>query len=196
MIEHAFLKTKVVRRVDEARDGKFSAFRRTDVHLWKRSRLYLAAPLIVPRFLTGIVMMIILLLTSKILFMFGHQEGQALAPRKQKFLKKFTQLVSRVVLFVGPGLWYYKTQKPKVDYAKYLGPDWVPSYENPSTIVANHQSWVDIGMITCLKFPSFTPKLGIKKWPFIGQICDLVFNSYFINRAGTHEEKEKIILDI
>ncbi len=62
--------------------------------------------------------------------------------------------------------------------------------------MSNHQSWIDIGIVTYLKFPSFTPKAGIKKWPVIGEICDLVFNSLFIDRAGTPEEKEKLVQKI
>ena len=50
--------------------------------------------------------------------------------------------------------------------------------------------------MTILKFPSFTPKIGIKKWPVFGPVADIVFNSYFINRAGTPEERHQIVLDI
>jgi 1-acyl-sn-glycerol-3-phosphate acyltransferase len=83
-----------------------------------------------------------------------------------------------------------------VDYRPFLGPDWEPEYTGASTIVANHSGYLDIVIITILKFPSFTPKTGIKSWPFIGQVCDLVFNSLFINRAGTPEEREKVTKDI
>ena len=108
---------------------------------------------------------------------------------KKSFLKYVTVFVARMAILFGAGMFRYKQQRPKVNYEKYLGPEWTPSYVSPSTIVCNHSSWVDIGLITIMKFPSFTPKMEIKKWPVIGQICDVVFNSYFINRAGTHEEK-------
>lgn len=72
----------------------------------------------------------------------------------------------------------------------------MPRYEGASTVVANHSSWFDINLITVLKFPSFTPKLGIKKWPVIGTVCDVVFNSLFINRAGTPEERNKLTEEI
>ena len=39
-VEFAMLKTRSVRKVDEARDSKYPAFRRIDVHLWWRPRLY------------------------------------------------------------------------------------------------------------------------------------------------------------
>lgn len=101
-----------------------------------------------------------------------------------------------MILLFGAGMPFWSREQVKVDYRPYLGPDWTPKYEGASTIVANHSSWVDIILITVLKFPSFTPKLAIKKWPFVGPICDYVFNSYFINRAGTPEERQQIIVDI
>jgi 1-acyl-sn-glycerol-3-phosphate acyltransferase len=106
-----------------------------------------------------------------------------------------TKLCARIIVFVGPFM-IYKKVRPQVDYTKYLGPGWKPEYEGASTLVANHSSWLDICLITIFKFPSFTPKMGIKKWPFIGEITGLVFDSYFINRAGTAEERQKIVEEI
>ena len=67
LIEFALLKTKAVRKVDEARDSKFPSFRRTDVHLWKRWRLYLAAPFIIPKILVCVATLAFLLITAKII---------------------------------------------------------------------------------------------------------------------------------
>ena len=50
LIEYALYKTYAPRHIDEARDSKYSAFRRTDVKEWKRWRLYLASPFTFPRF--------------------------------------------------------------------------------------------------------------------------------------------------
>ena len=98
------------------------------------------------------------------------------------------------MIFFIPGLYYLDIQRPQIDYKKYLGPEWKgPRYDRSSTVVSNHQSWIDIGIVTYLKFPSFTPKASIKKWPVIGEICDLVYNALFIDRAGTPEEKEKLV---
>ena len=115
---------------------------------------------------------------------------------KRLYFKLLTKFVSRMMLLAGAGMPYYKLERPNVDWKKYLGPDWKPSYESPSTVIANHSSWIDICLMTILKFPSFTPKIGIKKWPVFGPVSDIVFNSYFINRAGTPEERHQIVLDI
>ena len=195
-IEFALMKTKVVRNVNEERDGKYPSFRRTDVKKWSRLILYLSAPLVPWRILACVLLMVSLLLASKILFVLNKGQPQ-LSPSKQKFLKYFTQYVSRFTIFFAPGIYWLNIVRPKVDYSKYLGPEWKgPRYDRCSTVVSNHQSWIDIGLVTYLKFPSFTPKAGIKKWPVIGEICDLVFNSLFIDRAGTHEEKEKLVQKI
>jgi hypothetical protein len=51
---------------------------------------------------------------------------------------------------------------------------------------------MDILIATILKFPSFTAKVGIRKWPIAGLTADIVFNTLFINRVGTHEERQKL----
>lgn len=57
-VEYAFLKTKSVRKVDEDRDSKFPAFRRYDIHLWSKPRLYLFAVLIPIRIILGLLIVI------------------------------------------------------------------------------------------------------------------------------------------
>ena len=41
IVEYALKKNKPIIKVDEARDSKYPAFRRTDVKYWSRPRLYL-----------------------------------------------------------------------------------------------------------------------------------------------------------
>lgn len=41
----------------------------------------------------------------------------------------------------------------------------------------------------CIKNPSFTAKTGIKKWPIVGTVAEIAFNTFFLNRAGTPEER-------
>lgn len=65
LVEFAYIKTKAVRHVDEARDSKYPAFRRTDIHLWSRPRLYLFAIFLPFRFLCGIAIPINLFVFMK-----------------------------------------------------------------------------------------------------------------------------------
>ena len=54
----------------------------------------------------------------------------------------FLNIMSKTMVVVGGGMYNYKYEKVKVDYSKYLGPDWKPEYEGTSTIVCNHSSWM------------------------------------------------------
>ena len=40
------------------------------------------------------------------------------------------------------GIFWIGNWRPKVDYSKYLGPDWKPDYVTPATFVSNHASWL------------------------------------------------------
>ena len=197
LIEFAMLKTKRVRAVDEARDSKYPSFRRTDVKLWKRWRLYLFAPILLPKILICFATLALLLISAKLVFISaGKNKNLALVGWRKAIVKNMARFTARSCLFIGAGMYWYKLVRPVVDWKKYLGPEWKASYENPSSIISNHQTWVDIAMHTIIKFPSFTPKASIKKWPLIGDICIYVFNSLFINRSATPEERAQIMEDI
>jgi hypothetical protein len=66
LVEYALSKTKAVRNVDEARDSKFPAFRRTDVHLWSRPRLYLGSFMILPKFMMALIVTFTYFLFAKV----------------------------------------------------------------------------------------------------------------------------------
>ena len=60
LVEYALHKTRSVRKVDEARDSKYSAFRRYDVKEWKRWRLYVFSPFLLIRTILAILHLILL----------------------------------------------------------------------------------------------------------------------------------------
>jgi hypothetical protein len=45
-----------------------------------------------------------------------------------------------------------------------------------------------------LKYPSFTAKAPVKKFPIVGKIAEVAFDTYFLNRAGTAEERIKLVM--
>ena len=105
--------------------------------------------------------------------------------------------MSRVMVMVSGGLFFYKHDRINKDYTKYLGPDWKPTFEGASSYVSNHSCWLDILICNFAKdFPIFTPKSGIKKWPVVGTIAEDACEAYFINRAGTKEEREQLVIDL
>jgi 1-acyl-sn-glycerol-3-phosphate acyltransferase len=96
------------------------------------------------------------------------------------------------------GLIWIKKNKVKKDYSKWLGPEWKienAQFEGASTYVMNHQSFFDI-MSIFLFFnptPGFIAKAEVKKWPAIGFISDVILESLFVDRAGTHDEKSRLV---
>lgn len=70
------------------------------------------------------------------------------------------------------GITWTKYEYPEICYKKWLGPDWVPTYEGASTIVSNHTTWMDILIGMWLWMPSFTSQSYIRKYPGVGKISD------------------------
>jgi lyso-ornithine lipid O-acyltransferase len=52
----------------------------------------------------------------------------------------------------------------------------------PSLVVANHCSYIDVLLLSCLGELFFTPKSEVKSWPLIGPLIAR-FNVLFVNRA-------------
>mmetsp|Transcript_1278 Transcript_1278/g.1723 ORF Transcript_1278/g.1723 Transcript_1278/m.1723 type:complete len:94 (+) Transcript_1278:358-639(+) len=77
----------------------------------------------------------------------------------------------------------FSTSRPKVDYSKWLGPDWKPNYEGATMMVANHQSWYDIfsPFLFVRPMPGFVAKDSIKTVPSVGAIATAI-GSVFLDR--------------
>lgn len=52
-------------------------------------------------------------------------------------------MTARAFLFFC-GVVHISIERPDIDYAKYLGPDWEKTYEGESTLINNHSSWMVI----------------------------------------------------
>ena len=90
----------------------------------------------------------------------GHTHGEKMSPLRDKMMKYYYYLlfillyrwlsrkICRNIMLFGGGVFNYKYELADVDYSKYLGPDWKPSYKGPSTIICNHSSW----MVTRISF--------------------------------------------
>ena len=76
------------------------------------------------------------------------------------FMRMLQMIVARWDLFLmgcWPGL--LKVENIDVDYKKYLGPDWKKdSTREPTTIIANHQSFLDIVLSMYMCMPSVIAK--------------------------------------
>lgn len=84
--------------------------------------------------------------------MIGHKRGSPIPTWRRVLTKRPGQCLPRALVFIG-GLFRINIERPKVDYTKYLGPDWTPSYENMSTYVFNHVCWmVKYSLSTYIQF--------------------------------------------
>ena len=58
----------------------------------------------------------------------GHTWGQPVASWRRTLIFYCTAPIFRAVIFV-IGIYWVDKKRVKVDYSKYLGPDWKPSFE-------------------------------------------------------------------
>ena len=71
-----------------------------------------------------------------------------------------------------PGL--LNIEQVEVDYKKYLGPEWqLDKNKVPTTIVANHQSFLDIILSMYITMPSVIAKQSVRDIPVIGRYAEL-----------------------
>ena len=197
LIEYALHKCRAVIKVDEERDSKYSAFRRYDVKHWKRWRLYLAAPFLPARCILAILHLFVLYIFIRVIN-FNMTETNPPSEFQKWLTVEISKLIKRSQLLCAGGMIWITKKYLDVDYKKYLGPDWTPTTRGPSTIVSNHSCWMDI-LVGCYSynFPVFTSKVGIKNWIFIGTLVTYPgYEALFLDRAGTKEEREKLVHDI
>ena len=123
---------------------------------------------------------------------FGHDYDNLDETRK----KLIMCLATTSMRVFGPifGCFGFSTQRPKVDYSKWLGPDWKPTYEGASMLVSNHTSWNEMfnTFLFVRPMPGFVAKQGVKEIPSIGPIATSI-GSIFIDR--TSKENRHLIME-
>lgn len=70
------------------------------------------------------------------------------------------------------GITSIKKVLPPVNYSKYLGPEWTPTYTKSGIQVANHTSWLDVVACMFLDCPSFVAKFEVSKIPVIAGVAN------------------------
>mmetsp|Transcript_21910 Transcript_21910/g.19452 ORF Transcript_21910/g.19452 Transcript_21910/m.19452 type:complete len:252 (+) Transcript_21910:363-1118(+) len=103
-------------------------------------------------------------------------------------------VILRVLLFAS-GFIDLEISKRDYDYSKWLGPDYSKT-KAASGSVSNHCSWVDSFIISYIfGGANFVSKSSNIKIPMMGKI-GIATNTLFVDRAGTKEEKDKIVQQI
>ena len=87
------------------------------------------------------------------------------------------------------GIYWYEEESKKVDYSYYLGPDFKMSFVGHSTVVANHQSFMDIVIHTFRQIPAHVAKAATLKIPIIGNGSKYT-GSLFVERGDKNSKNE------
>ena len=142
-----------------------------------RRTFYIYASFVAPRFFLcwGTIAMC-WVWTS--LVMIGQEKNVPITKWRRRLLVKQYWYTAKLMMLAPI---YIK--KKFVDYSEYLGPDWTASFENPGSIVANHQCFLDVILQMMRQEPSHVSKEGVKKIPWIGPIA-VAISCLFVERGS------------
>jgi len=190
MIEYLVIrKFKVIIDVNEARDSKYPAFRRTDIVWINRVWLYMTCHLSVIRVILPFASLLICGMMNK-LIVIGLKPGEPITGLRYKLMRFWCAWSSYVVLFSAGGAAWVSVKRPKVCYKKYLGDDWVGDYDKSTCgcVVSNHTSFLDIAIHTIAQLPVFVSKVEVKSMPFLGMTMEIC-NCLFLDRKDAKDKK-------
>lgn len=70
--------------------------------------------------------------------MIGYKDGTKMGPFRNFMVNTMGQIFCRVELLNLGFTWIDFIHDDSVDYKKYLGPDWKPSFDGATTMISNH----------------------------------------------------------
>lgn len=140
-----FRKMRHVLNVDEARDGKYPAFRRLDTKYIKRLYIYPICHFSIIKFI--IVHIVVFTFAVVItLVSWGLKENEECKGWRRKVNRVCCAIISRTIVWAVTSSFYITVERPKnVCYKEYLGPTWKPDYDGMrcGTVISNHGSAYD-----------------------------------------------------
>ena len=200
MVEYVFYKTRRIRKVVESRDGKFPGLRRLDLGNWSRCKMYPLAMLIVPPKLILFTICLILLCICCYSVSIGHNFKKGpLTGKRKKCHFCCNNAIGTFMSYMFVCLKHKKKVHSEVSYVEYLGNSKISENGNEnekkkintSTIVSNHSSWIDNGVLTKHLHCSFAASAEIENFPFVGTITSST-GALYIPRFGSKEDKSKV----
>lgn len=176
-------------------EDKFKEFRRTDIHLWKKTRFLLGVTFLFPFRLFAMIGIVSSFLFMIVVLTIGHDLTKPLTGIRG-FLYRWTSVILPRLGVLAAG--YFKIKWVKntdYDYTKWLGKGYkVPDYAVCTT--SNHSAWTDLFMIIInQKGSSFVSKEEIKKVPLFGRVGKAL-NTIFFERGSSKEVKERALKQI
>lgn len=111
---------------------------------------------------------------------------------RQRMIRFFGHFFSMIMLFIA-GMYTY-ARKKDVDYSYYLGPDYkkTMSKKVPSTLIANHVSWLDGFVFSRRIVPSFAPMEPLRHVPLVCTMCNAL-GSLYIPQGASQEIRDKTL---
>lgn len=140
----ALRKIQPILDVNEARDSKFSAYRRLDVKWINRPWLFMTCHFCIPKILLAFLHLFICAVVCKFMVI-GLKKEDPICGIRYFVIRVIQWWTSVVVLFCGnTGIWQSYTRS-NICYKKYLGPDWKPDFNmrNVGCVVGNHTTFLD-----------------------------------------------------
>ena len=126
---------------DPARDiEKYMPFVRNDTQDWSYLRCLYTHFFMLPRWVICFMLLLYALASTKVILL--GCDIRNITERRKTILVENTAMAMRIFGFF-IGCWEFRTFRPKVDYSKWLGPDWKPQYDGASMYVSNHTGYYD-----------------------------------------------------
>jgi hypothetical protein len=118
--------------------------------------------------------------------LYAGKSMETLDEKSRKRADWILQTNIRVLIFINGGYCWSDEKEQFVDYSKWLGPEWKPSYDTSKapTLVVNHTSWIDVYWMIHKYMPSFTAKSSTKNVPMVGKVADYLGTIYVDRGEG------------
>ncbi len=168
----------------------FPAFRRLDSQRWRKWMFYPGAVTFFPiRTFISLGSLVLLVFFLRIISI-GHRYGQEPLVGLRLWLNKTGYMIC-VWTIITTSFMSMKINHVDFDYSQYLGKDYLKTQKLPkkcSTIVSNHQAWLDSLILIYAVHCGFAAKIETKKVPVLSDLIDNL-QSLYISRGGTEAER-------
>ena len=181
-------KNKRLKPVEGRETEKFAPWVRNDMNEWSYVRCIFTHFFFIIRYCMLLGILFLCLIGILILSIGASIDN--LSQTRKWLITEWTCVCMRLFCPIF-GVVYFTKERPKVDYRKWLGPDWKPTYEGATMLVSNHQSWYDVFMtyLFIRPMPGFIAKASVKGIPAIGAAATSI-GSMFLNRADKARRSE------
>ena len=128
----------------------------------------------------------------------GQDINKPVGPTRRWLVIKVTAFLMRIFLLLY-GICRWKARRAsKVDYSKWLGPDWKPKYDGAGMFVSNHSFFPDAFLLFIFAdpMPGFVAKEGVKVIPAVGFIASAVQSIFMHRQTADKNDKKRLMQQI